>query len=114
MPRHSGSADQLAQLNAEFHDLLAEASRNSVLSGIMRSLARAHQSRLRHQRPGTRAREDWKEHAGVLAAVIDGDEELAALLATRHVQNAAAAFAAQEARTRLLTSLRTASLRPAS
>ena len=28
-----------------------------------------------------RAREDWKEHAGILAAVIDGDEELAALLA---------------------------------
>jgi DNA-binding GntR family transcriptional regulator len=40
-----------------------------------------------------RAREDWKEHAGILAAVIDGDEELAALLASRHVQNAAAAFA---------------------
>ena len=46
----------------------------------------------------TRAREDWKEHAAILAAVIDGDEELAALLAARHVQNAAAAFArAQEA-----------------
>jgi DNA-binding GntR family transcriptional regulator len=40
-----------------------------------------------------RARDDWKEHAGILAAVIDGDEELAALLASRHVQNAAAAFA---------------------
>ena len=40
----------------------------------------------------TRAREDWQEHAGILAAVIAGDAELAALLATRHVQNAAAAF----------------------
>ena len=40
-----------------------------------------------------RAREDWKEHAGVLAAVIAGDAELAALLATRHVHNAAAAIA---------------------
>ena len=39
-----------------------------------------------------RAREDWKEHAGVLAAVIEGDEEIAALLAARHVKNAAAAF----------------------
>ena len=36
-----------------------------------------------------RAREDWKEHAGILAAVIEGDEEIAALLAARHVQNAA-------------------------
>ena len=34
----SGSAEELAQLNAEFHDLLAVASRNTVLSGIMRSL----------------------------------------------------------------------------
>jgi DNA-binding GntR family transcriptional regulator len=40
-----------------------------------------------------RAREDWDEHAGILAAVIAGDGELAALLANRHVQNAAAAFA---------------------
>jgi DNA-binding GntR family transcriptional regulator len=41
-----------------------------------------------------RARADWEEHAGILAAVIAGDAELAALLATRHVQNAAAALAA--------------------
>ena len=41
-----------------------------------------------------RSREDWQEHASVLAAVIAGDSELAALLANRHVHNAAAAFAA--------------------
>ena len=29
--------------------------------------------------------------------MIDGDEEIAALLAARHVQNAAAAFAARDA-----------------
>jgi DNA-binding GntR family transcriptional regulator len=40
-----------------------------------------------------RAAEDWKEHAGILAAVIEGDAEIAALLAARHVNNAAAAFA---------------------
>ena len=40
-----------------------------------------------------RARDDWQEHSGILQAVIEGDEELAALLATRHVQNAAAAVA---------------------
>ena len=44
-----------------------------------------------------RAREDWQEHAGSRAAVIAGDEEIAALLAARHVQNAAAAFRAQTA-----------------
>src|SRR3954469_19910138 len=92
MAAKSGSAEQLARLNAEFHERLAEASRNSVLADVMRglrertSLAFAINSR-------TRAREDWEEHAGVLAAVIAGDAELAALLATRHVQNAATAFA---------------------
>ena len=42
-----------------------------------------------------RSQDDWDEHSRILAAVIDGDEELAALLATRHVHQAAeAAFAA--------------------
>jgi DNA-binding GntR family transcriptional regulator len=87
-----GAQDELSRLNAEFHERLTEASRNSVLADTMRSLrertglAFALNSRLR-------ARDDWQEHAEILAAVIAGDEELAALLATRHVHNAAAAFA---------------------
>jgi len=89
----AGSAEELARLNAEFHDLLAVASRNAVLSGIMRSL-RERTSLAFAANGRRRALQDWKEHAGVLAAVIDGDEDLAELLATRHVQNAAAAFAA--------------------
>jgi DNA-binding GntR family transcriptional regulator len=96
----SGMADQLAQLNAEFHERLAEASRNSVLSDIMRSLR--ERTGLAFSINGrARAREDWKEHAGVLAAVIEGDEEIAALLAARHVKNAATAFA--QARTKAET-----------
>lgn len=92
----SGSSDQLARLNGEFHERLAEASRNSVLTEMMRSL-RERTSLAFALNGRSRAREDWKEHAGILAAVIDGDEELAALLASRHVQNAATAFAkAQE------------------
>ena len=58
----------------------------------MRSLRERTSLAFVDQRPRARAREDWKEHAGILAAVIDGDEEIAALLAARHVQNAAAAF----------------------
>ncbi|WIM09626.1 GntR family transcriptional regulator [Enhydrobacter sp.] len=88
----SGTTEELARLNAEFHERLGEASRNSVLLDVMRGL---------RERTGmafaingrARAREDWKEHAGILEAVIAGDEELASLLAIRHVQNAAAAFA---------------------
>jgi DNA-binding GntR family transcriptional regulator len=88
-----GTAEVLARLNAEFHERLAEASRNSVLSDVMRGL-RERTSIAFSINGRVRAREDWQEHAGVLAAVIAGDGELAALLATRHVQNAAAAFAA--------------------
>ena len=87
----SSSRDQLARLNGEFHERLAEASRNSVLSDIMRSL-RERTSLAFSINGRARAREDWREHAGILAAVIDGDEEMAALLASRHVRNAAAAF----------------------
>ena len=88
----SSTAEELARLNAEFHERLAVASRNVVLSEVMRSL-RDRTSLAFALNSRTRAREDWREHAGILAAVIDGDEELAALLATRHVHNAAAAFA---------------------
>jgi DNA-binding GntR family transcriptional regulator len=88
----SGSSEQLARLNAVFHERLAEASRNSVLLDVMRSL-RERTSLAFAINGRRRAREDWQEHAGILAAVIAGDSERAALLATRHVHNAAAAFA---------------------
>ena len=88
----SGTREELARLNAEFHERLAEASRNSVLSEVMRGL-RERTSLAFAINGRARAREDWQEHAGVLAAVIAGDSELAALLANRHVHNAAAAFA---------------------
>ena len=92
----SGTTEELARLNAEFHERLGEASRNSVLLDVMRGLR--ERTGLAFAINGrARAREDWKEHAGILEAVIAGDEELAALLAIRHVQNAAAAFARSHA-----------------
>jgi DNA-binding GntR family transcriptional regulator len=89
----AGTRAELARLNAEFHERLAEASRNSVLGEVMRGL-RERTSLAFAINGRARARDDWQEHAGVLAAVIAGDSELAALLANRHVHNAAAAFAA--------------------
>ena len=94
--RRPARAEELARLNAEFHERLAEASRNSVLSDVMRGL-RERTSIAFAINGRARAREDWQEHAGVLAAVIAGDAELAALLATRHVHNAAAALQSRAA-----------------
>jgi DNA-binding GntR family transcriptional regulator len=89
----NGTSEELAHLNAEFHERLGEASRNSVLSEVMRGL-RERTSIAFAINGRTRAREDWDEHAGILAAVIAGDAELAALLANPPTsQNAAAAFA---------------------
>lgn len=84
----AGDTASLAALNAEFHDLLADAGANRVLQDLMRPLR--ERTELVFRRHSTaRAAADWREHAAILAAVAEGDEELAALLAARHVRRAA-------------------------
>ena len=93
----SRQIDDLARLNGEFHDKLAEAGRNTILWDIMRTL-RERTSLVFAANSPRRAEQDWDEHSRILAAVIDGDEELASVLATRHVHRAAeSAFAAAKA-----------------
>jgi len=90
----SKNAEDLVRLNGEFHDKLAQAGRNSILFDIMRTL-RERTNLVFAANSARRAEQDWDEHSKILAAVIDGDEDLAAMLATRHVHRAAeAAFAA--------------------
>ncbi|WP_207792106.1 GntR family transcriptional regulator [Siccirubricoccus phaeus] len=84
----SAPREELARLNAAFHDLLAVAGANRALAELMRPLR--ERTELVFRRNGTaRAATDWKEHAAILEAVAEGDEELAALLAARHVHRAA-------------------------
>lgn len=88
------SVPDLVRLNGDFHDKLAEAGGNAILWDIMRTL-RERTGIVFARNTAARAVQDWDEHSRILAAVIDGDEELAGLLATRHVRLAAtAAFAA--------------------
>lgn len=88
------SVPELVRLNGEFHDKLAEAGGNAILWDIMRTL-RERTGIVFARNTAARAVQDWDEHSRILAAVIEGDEELAELLATRHVRLAAeAAFAA--------------------
>jgi DNA-binding GntR family transcriptional regulator len=83
-----GSPVELARLNGEYHELLAVAGRNRVLQDTVRSLReRTEMVFLRNSTE--RAAEDWREHAAILSAIVSGDEELAALLAARHVHSAA-------------------------
>jgi DNA-binding GntR family transcriptional regulator len=84
------AAEELATLNASYHDLLAAAGANRVLQDLMRPLRERTELVFRRNSP-ERAAADWQEHAMVLTAVAEGDEELAALLAARHVHRAARA-----------------------
>ena len=74
--------------NARFHEALEQIGANSVLSSIVRSL-RDRTALIFARQSRARTRDNWREHAGIMQAVIAGDAELAALLATRHVYNAA-------------------------
>lgn len=87
--RH-GTAAELAALNREFHELLGIAGSNRVLMDVVRTL-RERTDLVFQLNSVRRAAADWHEHAMILAAVIDGDEELAMIFATRHVRNAARA-----------------------
>ena len=85
-----GTPAELAALNREFHELLARAGSSRILQDIVRTLRERTELVFQRNTPA-RAPDDWREHAAILAAVVDGDEELATLMATRHVRNAARA-----------------------
>jgi DNA-binding GntR family transcriptional regulator len=74
--------------NNRFHEALEAIGANSVLSSIVRSL-RDRTALIFARQSRARVRENWKEHAEIVKAVISGDAEMASLLAGRHVYNAA-------------------------
>lgn len=84
----NGGLREFIEQNDRFHEALANVGGNSVLQDMIRSL-RDRTAMLFAPVARVRARENWDEHAQILRAVIDGDAELAALLAARHVYNAA-------------------------
>ena len=84
----SGDIAATTLMNQRFHDALGNIAANSVLQDIMRSL-RDRTALLFAPINRVRGKQNWEEHAAILRAVIKGDAELASLLATRHVYNAA-------------------------
>lgn len=77
---------ELARLNDVFHDTLAEAGSNRFLTDFIQILRRKTHW-LFFGISAERAVTSWTEHAGILRAVLDGDEDMAELLASRHVAN---------------------------
>lgn len=80
--------ETLARVNQQFHSVLCQAAGNSVLKEVMRSL-RDRTELLFTPFNRDRCRQNWEEHAAILRAVLNGDPELASVLALCHVQNAA-------------------------
>ncbi|WP_059410825.1 GntR family transcriptional regulator [Cupriavidus basilensis] len=86
----SGRTERFVELNSRFHEVLGNIAANSVLQDMVRTL-RERTGLLFAPANVPRARQNWEEHAQILQAVIAGDADLAALLATRHVYSAAKA-----------------------
>lgn len=79
--------------NTEFHEAIAQAASNSVLRDLVR-LLRERTAVIFAPYSADRAEQTRAEHGAILRAVLDGDAELAALLAARHVHGAALALPA--------------------
>lgn len=91
-PLHDASDPAaMQQANTDFHEALAQAAANSVLRDLVRML-RERTAVIFAPHAGKRAAQTWEEHGAILRAVLDGDAELAALLAARHVHSAAQAL----------------------
>lgn len=77
---------ELTRLNDLFHGTLAEAGSNRFLTDFIQNL-RSKTHWLFNGISEERAVLSWTEHAGIMRAVLDGDADMAELLASRHVSN---------------------------
>lgn len=84
----SEDVSRVVSMNFRFHEALADVGGNALLHEMIGQL-RDRTALLFLPVSKRRVRENWQEHAAILRAVINGDGELAALLAARHVYNAA-------------------------
>ena len=74
----------LEKIHSQVHALTARAGHNRHLAAFVQSL-RDKTDWLYASSVTWRAQQSWREHAAILRAVAGGDEELAAVLASRHV-----------------------------
>jgi len=79
---------EIQRHNERFHAAVEHIAANSVLMGIVRSL-RDRTALIFAKQSRARVRQNWDEHAGIMRAIIASDADLAGLLASRHVHNAA-------------------------
>lgn len=95
----AGRFERLAPLNQQFHEELALAGQNKVLAELLVRLRDRTEMLFEPAAPENQ-RAAWEEHAAILRAIIDGDENAAARLADEHVTRAGADFLAKQQETR--------------
>ena len=85
---------ELTRLNNSFHEAVATATGNDHLVELMAGygLKLAWIFSTSAQRRGAAA---WNEHEGIVAAIADGDAELAEVLAARHIVRSQREFTAR-------------------
>lgn len=94
----AGRFDQISGLNRQFHQELAAAGQN-VLLGEMLNRLRERTAVLFAPGEPARQAQQWDEHAAILRAILDGDEDAAARRATDHVIRAAKEYLVGETAT---------------
>lgn len=82
-----GEIAELRGLNEAFHKELAAAGENELLSDIL-AMLRVRSALLFAKAAPEFQKQSWEEHAQILQAILDGDEENASALATSHVLQA--------------------------
>ncbi|UYP18471.1 GntR family transcriptional regulator [Rhodococcus sp. Z13] len=79
----AGDRETLDALNDEFHEVLGEGSGSRFLSEVLRSVRNQA-----HHLVGGKSHAvgpSWSEHAAIISATLDNDEELAMMLMRRHL-----------------------------
>ncbi|MFD0264750.1 GntR family transcriptional regulator [Kitasatospora indigofera] len=86
-----GRPDELARLNSRFHEVIAAASGSRTLSRLVTQLSRKIAWVYSVDLP-RRARDSWREHEEIVAAVERGDPEAARAVVARHIAAARSAY----------------------
>ncbi len=79
--------DSLGKLNVDFHKALARASENESLSEMLGAMRLKSSLGFAMNDPVVQA-QSWQEHAGILQAILDGEEDTAETLSRSHVLRA--------------------------
>lgn len=82
--KRANDLDTLRELNLRFHDIVADAGNNRYLTEILAGL-RKRTAWLFTRVFDSRVLSTWKDHEKILAAILAGDEDKAARLASQHV-----------------------------